>query len=59
MAHRSSPAPARQVAPFCRRFTEAAGLPFAEVLPAEQVQQALQAEQVRFRDRLFRPAVTL
>jgi hypothetical protein len=59
MAHRSSPAPARQAAPFRRRFTEAAGLPFAEALPAEQVQQALQDEQVRFRDRLFSPAVTL
>jgi hypothetical protein len=59
MAHRTpGPAP-RQVATACRRFDQAVGLPFADLLPADQVQQALQAEGVCFRDRLFSPAVTL
>ena len=42
-----------------RRFTEAAGLPFAEHLPADAVEEAVRAEGVRFRDRLYPPAVTL
>jgi hypothetical protein len=33
--------------------------PFADLLPAEQVERALRQEQVRFRDRLFSPLVTL
>jgi hypothetical protein len=34
-------------------------LPFADLLPAEQVEQALQEERVTYRDRLFSPLVTL
>ncbi|HEY7310956.1 MAG TPA: IS4 family transposase [Gemmataceae bacterium] len=59
MAHRTSPSAMCQVAQLRDRFTQAAALPFADILPAAQVQQAAQAEQVRFRDRLFSPAVTL
>jgi hypothetical protein len=59
MAHRTSTLAACQVARFRDRFTQAAALPFADILPDEQVQQAVQAEQVSFRDRLFSPAVTL
>jgi len=59
MAHRTSPSPTCQAARLCRQFTHAAALPFADILPAEQVQQAVQAEHARFRDRLFNPAVTL
>jgi hypothetical protein len=40
-------------------LTEAPGLPFADLLPAEQVQQALDQEQVSFAERLFTPLVTL
>lgn len=42
-----------------RRLARADALPFAEHLPRAQVQQALDAEHVTFRERLFAPAVTL
>ena len=48
-----------QLAAVRRRFAEAAGLPFADLLPADAVEGAVAAEGVRFRDRLFSPAVTL
>src|SRR6516165_4454888 len=59
MAHRTSPSAMCQVARLRDRFTQAAALPFADILPAAQVQQVVQTEQLRFRDRLFSPAVTL
>jgi hypothetical protein len=34
-------------------------LPFATALPAERVEEAMQAEHVSFRDRLFSPLVTI
>jgi hypothetical protein len=46
------------LAPFC----QADGLPFADILPAEQVQQACQAEGVRFGSSsrsVYNPALTL
>src|SRR3954469_23746649 len=59
MAH---PTPARR----CRQSrrlrdarARAPGLPFADLLPATQVEQALRDEPVTFRDRLFSPLVTL
>lgn len=48
-----------QVGGLRQHFTQAPGLPFADVLPAEQVAQALREEKVTFRDRLFSPLVTL
>ncbi len=59
MAHRTSPSPLCQVARLRHQFTHDAALPFADILPADQVQQAVHDEQVRFRNRLFSPAVTL
>lgn len=59
MAHRTSPSPLCQVARLRQQFTQDAALPFADILPADQVQQAVHDEQVRFRDRLFNPAVTV
>jgi Transposase DDE domain len=59
MAHRTFPSATCQVAQLRHQFTQAAALPFADILPAGRVQQAVQDEQVRFRDRLFSPAVTL
>jgi len=59
MAHRTSPSPLRQVARARQQFTQDAALPFADILPAEQVQQTVHAEQVCFRERLFSPAVTV
>ncbi len=41
-----------------RRFDQAAGLPFADHLPGAAVAEAIRAEGVRFRDRLYPPAVT-
>jgi hypothetical protein len=59
MAHRSCPSPTRQVARLSRQFTHDAALPFADILTDDQVQQAIQEQPVRFRDRLFSPAVTV
>src|SRR5439155_22268116 len=42
-----------------RHFAQAAGLPFADVLSAAQLQQVLTDCQVRFRDRVFAPLTTL
>jgi hypothetical protein len=42
-----------------RRFAVAAGLPFADLLTADAVDEAVRAEGVRFRDRLYSPAVTV
>ncbi len=42
-----------------RHFAQAAGLPFADVLSARQLQRVLCDGQVRFRDRLFPPLTTL
>ena len=59
MAH---PTPRRghgQLAAASRRFAEAAGLPFADLLGADAVEAAARAEGVCFRDRLYPPAVTL
>src|SRR5262249_14499182 len=40
-------------------LSAAPGFPFADLLPAEQVRQALDQEQVSFAERLFTPLVTL
>ena len=59
MAH-ATPSPRhRQVAPLRRRFAEAPGLPFADLLPDEQIEQALRDEHVPFRRRLYSPLVTV
>jgi hypothetical protein len=59
MAHPNSCRRARRVSTLRRQFAQAPGLPFAELLGARQVQRALRDENVRFRDRLFSPLVTL
>ncbi len=59
MAHRSPPRARGQLAAARRRFSEAAGLPFADLLPVDAVERAVRDEGVRFRDRLFPPAVTV
>jgi len=59
MAHRSTAVGHRPVGRLCQQFAQTPGLPFAELLTAEQVEEALRAEQVSFRDRLFAPLVTL
>jgi hypothetical protein len=59
MAHATPPCARGHFGAVRRRFAEAAGLPFAECLPAGAVDEAVRAEGVRFRDRLYPPAVTV
>jgi Transposase DDE domain len=58
----AQPTPRRlpcQVAHACYQRTRAPGLPFAQHLPAAQIQDALQRHGVSFRQRIFTPAITL
>jgi hypothetical protein len=59
MRHRTPRPSSRQVAAARRGFGRAAALPFADHLPAAAVEEAVRAENVRFRDRLYPPAVTV
>jgi hypothetical protein len=59
MAHATPPCGRGHFNAARRRFAEAAGLPFADCLPAGAVDEAVRAEGVRFRDRLYPPAVTV
>jgi hypothetical protein len=59
MAHASCGRRVRQVRRLSQQFADAPGLPFADLLSAEQVEQALHQEGYSFRDRLFGPLVTL
>jgi hypothetical protein len=51
--------PSRQVGPLHRKIALAPALPFRELLPGDLAEQAIRAEAVSFRDRLFSPLVTL
>src|SRR5262245_53255915 len=59
MAHPTPSPRVRPAAPRYRKLALAPGLPFADLLPADQVEQALRQEHVTFRARLFAPLVTL
>jgi hypothetical protein len=59
MAHPTRSRRIHQVAAVRQHFTRAPGLPFADLLDAEQLEQALRQEKVSFRERLFSPLVTL
>jgi hypothetical protein len=59
MAHPTPARRARQAGCLRDHLAQAPGLPFADLLPAPQVEQALEQEHVTFRDRLFSPLVTL
>jgi hypothetical protein len=59
MAHATPTRRTRQVRQFREQLAQAPALPFADLLTAEQVEQALRDEKVSFRDRLFTPLVTL
>ena len=50
---------AGQVEALKRRFADAPGLPFAEVLSAELLTEVLREHGVDFRDRIYSPLVTL
>jgi Transposase DDE domain len=59
MAHATPTRRNRQVRLLHQHYTQAPGLPFADLLPAAQVEQALRDEGLSFRRRLFSPLVTL
>src|SRR5260370_39485134 len=59
MVHRRILPPARQVESLRRQFAQAAGLPFADILSATQVQEVLSDCQVPFRERIFAPLITV
>lgn len=42
-----------------QKFTQSLGLPFRDLLPESTIQEALDAEKIRYRRRLFDPFVTL
>lgn len=42
-----------------QKFAKGLGLPFSEVLPAQQIHQAIIAEGITWRDRIFSPMVTI
>ena len=50
---------ARQIEILRTQFAQCDGLPFAEVLPAERVERALQEEEVTWRDCVYSPLLTL
>jgi hypothetical protein len=49
----------RQVQSQLRQLAQAPGLPFADLLPAEQVEEAAEQQGYCFRERLYSPWVTL
>ncbi len=42
-----------------QKFTQSLGLPFRELLPEAIIQEALDAENIKYRRRLFDPFITL
>jgi Transposase DDE domain len=59
MPHPSRERNSRQVDSVVRRIVQTAGLPFATLLPQDQVELALQEENVSWSERLYTPLVTL
>jgi len=48
-----------QIEILLQKFTQSLGLPFRDLLPASLIQEALKAEKIQYRRRLFDPFVTL
>jgi len=42
-----------------QKFANSVGLPFQELLPESKIVEALAAEKVKYRNRLFNPIITL
>src|SRR5215475_11621800 len=59
IAHATPSACSRQVGQLRQRLAHAPALPFSELLPGESAEQAIRAEAVSFRERLFSPLATL
>jgi hypothetical protein len=59
VTHRTIPSPLRPDEALRRQFAQADGLPFADLLSAEQLRRVLDDCQVDFRERIFSPLVTI
>ena len=59
MRHFNNSSPSRQIDSLRRQFAQADGLPFADVLSADAIASALQAEQASWRQKILTPARTL
>lgn len=59
MPHPNGERSSRQVDSVVRQLVQTAGLPFATLLPQDQVEQALRDENVSWSERLYTPLVTL
>src|ERR1700676_4973598 len=59
MSHATPSGRSRQAARLRQQLHHTPELPFARLLDRDAIQQALRAEKVCFRDRLFSPLVTL
>src|ERR1700676_5529402 len=59
MSHATPSGRSRQAARLRQQLHHTPELPFARLLDRDAIQQALRAEKVCFRDRLFAPFVTL
>ena len=42
-----------------QKFRQSLGLPFCELLPSEEIEDAIQELSIKYRNRLFNPVVTL
>ena len=59
MPHSNQGPVASQVESLQRKFAQAPGLPFADLLPSELITQFLQEQDAQFCDRIYTPLVTL
>jgi hypothetical protein len=59
MSHRNQGAVVRQVESLQRQFAEAPGLPFAELLSAELIENLFKDHEADFRERDYPPLITL
>jgi DDE family transposase len=59
MPHSTAARRARQIETLRTQFAQADGLPFADVLTAERVEQALREEKAGWREAVYTPVLTL
>src|SRR5476649_140935 len=59
MSHSNQGTVFSQVESLQRRFAQAPGLPFADLLPVELIEKLLEEQDLEFRDRDYPPLLTL
>jgi len=57
--HSTARRPLRQIETLRRQFAQTEGLPFADLLTAERLEQALRAEKATWREAIWTPVLTL